>query len=263
MTSSLRTRLTLGLVPIVLFVAAAVVSGWFQGERLQEHYAELRRQRPAARAGVGSPEKLPLLSAEVRREIAPPVPPAVSVQPAIAPFTPGEWTPSAAWRNEGRKTARATVNTFLWTAAGGDLRALRSMLQFDEASSRKAGELFARLPPTVRNYYGSGEDLVAGVTMKNIPLTEAQLMWLHQADADHAVAGLRLATAAADPETPPAGIPAAAVTAPPALPDRGEQKIVVLSLLRTETGWRVVVPAAAVDRVAQELTAPAAKPARG
>jgi hypothetical protein len=249
----MRTALTFCLVPIAIFVAAAALVGSFRGARLQELHADLLRQRGSTRVQPVERARFPLLSEEVR-QAATRVPPENAIQPPIPLFAQGEWTPSVAWRNEGRATARATVGTFLWAAAGGDLRVLQGILEFDEVSRRKAGELFAQLPPAVRNYYASGEDVVAGVTMKNVPITKAQLMWLHQADADHAVAGLRLTSPEPQPDavpTEPRNVPAA----PPQLPDRGAQKIVVLSLHRTDAGWRVVIPASAVDRVAGELMA--------
>jgi hypothetical protein len=249
----MRTTLTFCLIPIAVFVAAAALVGSFRGARLQELHADLLRQRGSTRVQPVERARFPLLSEEVR-QAATRVPLGHSIQPPIPRFAQGEWTPSVAWRNEGRATARATVSTFLWAAAGGDLRVLQGILEFDEVSRRKAGELFVQLPPAVRNYYASGEDVVAGVTMKNVPITKAQLMWLHQADADHAVAGLRLASPEPQPDVSPAE-PDVTTTSPPQLPDPGAQKIVVLSLHRTEAGWGVVVPASAIDRVASELTA--------
>jgi hypothetical protein len=171
---------------------------------------------------------------------------------------PGEWTPQAAWRNEGRSTPRAAVATFLWAAGGGDLREFQAVLEFDEATRRKARELFFGLSPVVRNYYASAEDLVAEVTAKNIPLTEAQLILLNQTDADHAIAGLRLASPER-PSGPVSGRVAGTAGEPPQLTDRSAEKLVIVAMHRTDAGWRVVVPAVAIDRVARELAAPPAK----
>ena len=42
---------------------------------------------------------------------------------ATAPFSLGEPTPWRSWQNRGQSTPRATLETALWAAAGGDTRA--------------------------------------------------------------------------------------------------------------------------------------------
>jgi len=43
---------------------------------------------------------------------------------------------------------------------------------------------------------------------------------------------------------------------PPALPDRRNSKLTYLTLHRSDSGWRLVVPATAVDRIARNMGAP-------
>lgn len=97
-------------------------------------------------------------------------------------------------------------------AAGGDLATLKSALVFDDAPHAKARAWFETLPPATRSLYATPEDLVASVTIKNIPLTAAQLSWFHQTDAEHAVVGVLLAAPATpDSASAPVLEPAAPV----------------------------------------------------
>lgn len=254
------------VIPVAAFVAAAVLVGWLKGVGLQERHLalhlsqeELRRlQAEHTRLGDRLAEvesrrrSAPRPSAVAREDVRP-----TEERPAGPALALGEWTASTAWQNEGRHTARAAMSTLLWAAAGGEVRTWQEMLEFDDASRRAARELLAKVSPAVRGEYASAEDLVASVAMTRVPVTEAQLMWLRETDADHAIVGLRLANAeglaAAGPAAPDSAL------APPRLPDLNRDKMVVLALHRTASGWRVVVPAAAIERLAGELGAPLAK----
>jgi hypothetical protein len=261
----MRIKFTRALIPIAAFVAAAVLVGWLKGARGQGRQLEFRQRQEELRQLQAEHARLTDRLAEAGRRAAPrPVvepagdTPRPEEPPAAPALLPGEWTPSAAWRNEGRRTPRATIATLLWAAAGGDVRTWRDTLEFDDATERKARELLAGLSPVVRSQYASPDDLVASVAMTKVPLTEAQLMWLHQADADNAVAGLRLAGAERASGSVFGGAEVT-VNAPPRLSDQSREKMVVLSLHRTAAGWRVVVPATAIERMARELAAPVAK----
>jgi len=93
---------------------------------------------------------------------------------------------------------------------------------------------------------------VATVTTKNIPLAEAQIAWLHDSDADHAAVGLLMSNpegTSALAHRDESGVP------PPMLPENARFKLVTVSLHRTTAGWRLVVPANAIDRIAREFSA--------
>ena len=169
------------------------------------------------------------------------------------PFRVGEWTPIAAWENEGRSTPRSTIATLLWAAAGGDLVMLKTALEFDDATRAKAREWFDTLPPATRTLYATPEDLIASVTIKNIPQTAAQLSWFHQSDAEHAVVGVLLETPEAPVSESDEILEPAQEGAPPSLANQNPNRMAVLNLRRSVSGWRVVVPAAAIDRIANEL----------
>lgn len=184
---------------------------------------------------------------------APLEPPVIAAPPGLVP---GEWAASGTWANRGQSTAPTAVETALWAAAGGDIPALVALLELDEATRGKAADLLGRLPVEARNAFGSVEELIAIATVKSIPRTEAQVAWFNEADEDHAVVGLLLGAAAAAPAAEPIRGPTdEAVEAPPTLPERRVSKLAYLTLHRSATGWRLVVPATAVDRIAREMGA--------
>jgi hypothetical protein len=180
-----------------------------------------------------------------------------------APQTPkltlGDWRPARDWKDRGQTTPHATIETALWAAAGGDVAALRNLLSLDDATRTKAAMLLARLPAGERERYPSPEDLIAAFTIKAIPVGEAQLVWLNEADPDHAAAGVFLKnppteTGAVDfAATPPALKEDSRERPPPQLPSQGTTAVAYLSLRREGDTWRLVVPPNAVDRIAKDL----------
>lgn len=175
----------------------------------------------------------------------------IDSQKSAAPWSLGEWTAADAWANAGRATPLATVTTLLWAAAGGDQAAMQSVLRFGDATRAKALALFDSLPSATRSLYATPEELIASVTMQNIPLTSAQVCWLHQADADHATVGVMLSASKAGLNESTEVMENPAPNAPPRLANANP--LAVLSLQRSANGWRVIVPVAAVDRIAAEL----------
>lgn len=265
----MRPKLILTLV--LLAAGAIVAAGWLAGQatsgRLQSERDALRRERSelvrlqAERRRLRAALVEAMQRASLREAAAASALPAVPTEPpAIAAPTglvPGEWAASGTWANRGQATAPAAVETALWAAAGGDIPALVALLELDEATRSKAADLLGRLPVEVRNAFGSAEELIAIATLKNIPRTEAQVAWFNEADEDHAIVGLLLGNEAAAPAAESIQGPTdEAVVAPPALPDRRQSKLTYLTLRRSATGWRLVVPATAVDRIAREMGAP-------
>jgi hypothetical protein len=181
-----------------------------------------------------------------------PEPARLVVSPAPTAFVTGEWTPAEAWRNEGLATPRAAVATLLWAAIGGDIPALQSVLEFDDATRAKAQAWLETLPAATRSLYATPEDLVASVTIKNIAPTAAQVSWFHQSDDEHAVVAVLVAGPAAAAPAPVAIKLADGNTAPSLVKDSTNQ-LAVLNLRRTPGGWRVIVPTAAIDRMAKVL----------
>lgn len=223
----------------------------------QRELARLRAERDRLRGQLPNPSELAALQqaagehARVGREIelreaAPPVP----------PFTPGEWTPSASWSNRGAGTPRAALETALWAAAGGDVSSLSSLLELDAATRAKADALFAKLPLQARLAYPNSEALIASITLGRIPLAEAQIAWFHASDPDHAAAALLLNGTGTLPLTSNgAPSPSPLDSPPPMLPANHDTKLVTLVLHRSATGWRLAVPAEAIDRMSRDLIA--------
>lgn len=160
------------------------------------------------------------------------------------------------WENHGQSTPRAALETALWAAAGGDTPAFVRLIELDPPAREKAARLLAQLPPDLRRVYASPEALIASVSMKNITLGDAQLTLLRETDADHAHVALILRDpdVPSTPQTPPLAGPND--KPPPARPDSPTKKLAFLSLHRTDSGWHLIVPAAAIDRIAGELTGP-------
>ncbi len=53
--------------------------------------------------------------------------------------------PMKNWRNVGRETPVAAIETILWTAAGGDTEALAGMLRLTASARQKAEEILGQL----------------------------------------------------------------------------------------------------------------------
>jgi hypothetical protein len=139
----------------------------------------------------------------------------------------GEWRSSREWRNEGQATARATIATLLWAAAGGDMPTMESTLTFEDEGWKHAQAAFEALPPASRQLFPTPAALVAGAMIVAVPNQAAKLSWVKQNDADHATASLLLGS---EPTA----------------------KAIVLSLQRSSLGWRILVPADAIERLGRK-----------
>jgi len=262
----MRSRFILPTLTFAAVIAVGVI--WLreraEARTLQDRVATLTRQEQKLTQLWAERDRLRLELQDARhRETATPLPAGLPV-PAETSAPPtwvkGEWTPAAAWRNEGRATPQATTNTLLWAAVNGDLATLRGIFQFDEDTRAKARAWFDSLPPGIRALHGTPEDLVAGVTLANIAPDRAQLSWLHEDASDRAIVGLLLTGVAASAPPPP-GAKAVQEIRPPSLDDRARYKVVVMNLQRAPDGWRVKVPAVAIDNLARNFRAPEAKQA--
>lgn len=184
-----------------------------------------------------------------------PAPPPVAA-PSLAL---GEWRSAQEWRNEGRSTAQGAVTSLLWAAAGGDVAAMIPLIAYDEAGRTEAQALFDTLPPAARQGFPTPEALVAGLTIQAVPTNAVQLSWFNQRDTDHATVGLLLGlpapTAPQDTRVLPGQGNNPPVLAGPQV-DPYANQFVVLSLQRSAQGWRVVIPAAAIKKLARQYKAP-------
>jgi hypothetical protein len=134
--------------------------------------------------------------------------------------------------------------------------AMQSLIELDPAVRSKANQLLDRLPPATRSSYVTSEGLIASMTMKNIPLTAAQIVWYHESDDDHAAVGVLFGNADRTVETS-LKLPANKQdNSPPTLSDNRTTGMALLALHRSPAGWRLVVPISAIDRIAAEFNAP-------
>ena len=210
----------------------------------------LRRERDRLRLALAEAERRRADPFAISSAPAQPAPPR-AVAPSVAL---GEWRSSQEWRNEGQATARGTVGTLLWAAAGGDVAAMIPLIAYDDASRKQARALFDSLSPGARQIFPTPEALVAGLTIQAVSTNAAQLSWFHQRDADHATVGLLLG---APEQTAPAELVVvpAKDNSPPTLANPRSNQLAVLSFERSPSGWQVIIPATAVERLGQQLKA--------
>jgi hypothetical protein len=253
-------RLLLAALPVTAaFVAGAWLYERHVGVRLQAELAAARGQNAALRQLEGERDRLAAARRAAQDTVEAETSPVATEaeSPDIAAAALGEWTPAAGWRNRGRFTVRDAISTLLAAAAAGDLGGLQASLEFSPEMRQRAQEAYAQLRPATRSQYRSPEELVAAVTMYRMPRTAAQLVWLNETDANHAIVGVMLA----NPDAPASGAGPAAEppgrTAPPMAPDNGRVRLALLNLHRTGAEWRIVVPAKALDQVALEFGRPA------
>ena len=132
------------------------------------------------------------------------------------------------------------------------MAALKQLIYVSEETGRAATALLASLPASSRMVYQGPDDLISALTIKRIPLGDAQLVWLNQNDSDHATACVfikdslnnisALASSSSD-EDP----------SPPQLPQDKKTSMAYLTLQRDGNRWRLVVPPTAIGALAQEL----------
>lgn len=147
---------------------------------------------------------------------------------------PVDFRPANAWKNAGRDTPEAALESFLWAADGGELDVLAATIVLDPAAREKATALLARLPPAVRAQYDTPEKFVALFLARDTDARAMQVLGENKLGEDRLV-NLRL------------------------LKDDGKTKDEGYQFRRTSDGWRLVVPAKMVDKFGKKLTEPPKK----
>ncbi|MBC7368836.1 MAG: hypothetical protein H7343_18830 [Undibacterium sp.] len=156
-----------------------------------------------------------------------------------------DWVPGTHWRNRGNASPADAVETTFWAAANGDLSVLRDVIELSPEARAKAIEVLARLPAEARARYTSPEDLAALFTARDAFFQGAQLVYNQLLDDDHALAAMIVKSA------------------------DGKSREVSVSLHRVDDAWRLVMPTAAMAKIAAELagggtgTKPDVPPPRG
>lgn len=137
--------------------------------------------------------------------------------------------PASEWKNAGRGTPTAAVETVLWAAVGGDIDVLADAISLDAGARAKAEMLLAGLPPAARAHYASPEKLVALFTAKDVPVgASMRVVARPSAPADDAKVTLVL---------------------------QGETatRAIELTLRQRDGNWRLVVPESAVEKYGEAL----------
>jgi hypothetical protein len=137
--------------------------------------------------------------------------------------------PVSAWRNAGRATPEAALETALWAAATGEVDALAQLLLLEPDARQRAQALLDRLPESARAQYATPERLIALLTAKQIPLGAMQLVAAMPQGDDTRLLRVRLHS----PE--------------------GWARTTSVAARGAPGDWRLVVPGPAVDRLAAQL----------
>lgn len=247
------------IVPLVAFLAVIGVVGWQRHEwqsrrhRLAVQSAEIARLTSVKASHDEPPEvaerraalesALNAADAELAqlRRAQPAAVAAAQVdrmKPAPSPnnveeprFSEGAVIESAEWRNAGRATPAAALETVLWAAAGGDVDTFAASLWFADSNARQqAQRLFDELPSDAKQRYRRPEGLIAALTIPEVPIgTAERIHWGESTSPNFAYASLRLAS------------------------EKGTGKNVVLLFLSQADGWRVVATPPVIARVATWL----------
>ena len=137
--------------------------------------------------------------------------------------------PAAEWRNAGRATPAATVETLLWTAANHDAATLASLLAFDARLRPTVGAFFEALPETLRTRYGTPERLCAEFMARDLAAAAMRIIDERSAGADDATLVVRLRNS------------------------EGFTRVSPFALRRSDAGWQLLVPPATLQAIANEL----------
>lgn len=174
-------------------------------ERLRAEVENLKRQltRPTAGNQTSDDTEAGLAAATVA---------------AMAPYT----LPENGWKNAGRGTPGATIETVLCAATEGDLDMLAAALRLEGGAREKAEAMLVRLPASTRAQYGTPERLVALFTANDLPIG----VKVGGIDGGRAAVEmiLRLETA------------------------EGGLKETNIALRREGDGWRLIVPESAIEK---------------
>jgi hypothetical protein len=74
---------------------------------------------------------------------------------------PVRLTPASEWKNAGKATPAAAIETTLWAAVGGDVETIANSIGLTDAGRREADAMWAQVSDQTRAQYGSPEKLLA------------------------------------------------------------------------------------------------------
>ena len=136
--------------------------------------------------------------------------------------------PATAWKNAGRATTEATIETLLWAAAQHDPDALASLMNIDAQLRPAVDRFFAVLPDATRAHYGTVERLLADFMTRDLPLGSMRIVSEKTIDDTRAVLTVHLE-------------------------GQGNARDLPVPLQHTDDGWRLAVVPDAVQKIANEI----------
>ncbi len=159
---------------------------------------------------------------------------AAQQESATERFEVGSKVPAADWKNAGNATSRATLETILWAAAGGDITTFAQHLLVPEGPARQqAITLLESLPAALRAQYGTPERLVAFLAVKDVPFGAAEVIAWDAIQAPPSTVQVQVQLSAGD----------------------GVTKDLLLRFSPQGAGWKLVVPGTAIGRYSRMLKA--------
>jgi hypothetical protein len=138
--------------------------------------------------------------------------------------------PASEWKNAGRATPVAAVETFLWAAARHDTDAVAAMLGFGGNLRQSVDAFFSALPEALRTQYGTVDRLLAEFMTKDLPLAAMRLPAGPQSSSDW---GCVFNVYLED--------------------KNGFAKDNTIVLLRADDGWRLAVLPQTAQKIANEI----------
>lgn len=139
-----------------------------------------------------------------------------------------EFVAAKDWKNAGRASAVAALETALWAAAGGDVKALAETIVLEPGARGKVDRLLDRLPREVSTQFKTAEDFLALMTANDVPLSEAHVL---------------------QPKLEPPPPEGWALLVAEFRDEKGQTRTLPLRLFRASpTEWRLVVPEAAIEK---------------
>ena len=144
---------------------------------------------------------------------------------------PLDLRPASAWKNLGRQTAAAAMETFFWASEGGDVETLAASILLEPDAREKALAILARMPEATRALYDTPEKFIALFMARDGDIRAMQVLDENVAGQD-ALVNVR------------------------AQKGDGKTKEDGYVFRRVGDGWQLVVPGKAVDKYGKKLTEP-------
>lgn len=145
--------------------------------------------------------------------------------PMVVSPQPVALLPLGAWKNAGRATPVAAVETLLWAVAGGDTDTMAGGIILDPAARTKAEAQLAQLPEAMRREYGTPEKFVALLLARSAaPIKELEVISQTPIDADTTALQVRMKDG------------------------EGKTKETVFMFQKSTFGWQLKVPANGLNK---------------